>query len=80
MKKGIGCGLKKNFRHIGLPVKGNRKIMLQRTFAVIGRDYFYKLKGYHDKSIIKLLTMMLWLRLANAARIREEKRLMGDNE
>lgn len=78
MKKGIGTSKKKNFRHIPLPVKGNRKIMLQRTFAAIGRDLFYKLKGYHDKSFIKLLTMMTLLKLANNGRIREKKRLMDD--
>ena len=77
MKKGICIIKKKNFRHIPFPVKGNRKIMLQRTFAAIGRDLFYNLKGYHDKTFIKLLTMMTWLKLANNARIREEKRLMG---
>lgn len=75
MKKGIGCGKIKNFRHIAPPVKGNRKIMLQRTFAAIGRDLFYNLKGYHDKSFIKLLTMMTWLEIANNGRIREEKRV-----
>ena len=80
MKKGIGTSKKKNFRYIPLPVKGNRKIMLQRTFAAIGRDFFYNLKGYHDKSFIKLLTMMTCLKLVNNGRIREEKRLMGDNE
>lgn len=78
MKKGIGTSKKNNFRHIQGPVKGNRKIMVQRTFAAIGRDLFYNLKGYHDKSFIKFLSMMTCLKLANNARIREEKRLMGD--
>ena len=49
--------------------------MLQRTFAAIGRDLFYNLKGYHDKSFIKLLTMMTWWEIANNGRIREEKRV-----
>lgn len=77
MKKGIGTSKKNNFRQIPLPVKGNRKIMLQRALAAIGRHFFYRHKGKQSKSFIKLLSMMIFLELVNNARIRQHKRNEG---